>query len=476
VQRFDIFNKDPIQFARFHRYLSYVLVITVIVVGVGIKFPIQNPFLLIFILLTSAIIQNEFFSGITRQHGYAVTKNVTLSLDTIVMTLCLVSMGLVIIPSTVLIVGLFFSAIWNRTSLLNMIANVLLALISFYLFSYLLGREQYWHSQNSIALSVVSVLCLVVYLGLRLVYYHYRVQSLTHDKKYLEEQVNKYLTLSNKLARYAPSQIWQSIIRGEQEAKIDNKRKKLTIFFSDIQGFTELSEKLLPDDLAFILNEYFEHMSELARKFGGTVDKFMGDAILIFFGDPDTKGAKEDAIACIDMAIAMRQQMKVLRQRWQNIGYDGLHIRIGVTTGYCHVGNFGTTSRMSYTIVGRDANLAARLQTAAEVDQILISEDTYQLIKDSFVCHSNGDLILKGLSGPVATWQVLEKQDQVEREASRWIDYELDGFNVQLNLDEMKFYESEKALHLLEQASKRLKTEIMKRELEQKHYDPSMDR
>lgn len=474
MQRFDIFNKDPIQFARYHRYISYALIIVIILVGLSTHLPILNPFLLIFTLILTPVIQNEFSSGLIRQYGDTTTRNIILYVDTIVITFCLVSVDLAIIPSIAAILGLIFSVVWNRTNILNCIINILLALFSFYLFNYLLGIEHFHFKENSVALTVATIFALTIYLGLGLVYYHHRLQALNKDKKYLEEQVNKYLSLSNKLARYAPSQIWQSIIRGEQEARIDNKRKKLTIFFSDIQGFTELSEKLLPDDLAFILNEYFEHMTELARKFGGTVDKFMGDAILIFFGDPETKGAKEDAISCIDMAIAMRQQMKVLRQRWQNIGYDGLHIRIGVTTGYCHVGNFGTTSRMSYTIVGRDANLASRLQTAAEVDQILISEDTYQLIKDSFVCHSNGDLILKGLSEPVATWQVLEKQDQVDKEATRWIDYELDGFNVQLNLDEMKFYESEKALQLLEQASKRLKAEIIKREMEPKIFDQQL--
>ncbi len=156
-------------------------------------------------------------------------------------------------------------------------------------------------------------------------------------------------------------------MKGESEAKIEYKRKKLTIFFSDIQGFTELSETLIPDDLAFLLNDYLSHMTEIAKQYEATVDKFMGDAILIFFGDPNSQGVEQDAKTCVDMAIAMRQQMKLLRERWVKMGYPPLHIRMGISTGYCHVGNYGAAHRMAYTIVGRDANLAARLQSAAEV-------------------------------------------------------------------------------------------------------------
>ena len=87
----------------------------------------------------------------------------------------------------------------------------------------------------------------------------------------------------------------------DTEAKIEYKRKKITVFFSDIQGFTELSETLIPDDLAFVLNDYLSHMTEIAKQYGATIDKFMGDAILIFFGDPDSQGVEQDAKNCIDM-------------------------------------------------------------------------------------------------------------------------------------------------------------------------------
>lgn len=90
------------------------------------------------------------------------------------------------------------------------------------------------------------------------------------------------------------------------------------------------------------------------------------------------------------------------------MGYPPLHIRMGISTGYCHVGNYGANHRMAYTIVGRDANLAARLQSAAEVDEILISEDTHNLIKNDYLCAPKEPIFLKGIKAPVRTWQVME--------------------------------------------------------------------
>lgn len=457
---FDLLNKDPLKFKRYHRYLSYGFLLLVFLVSLSTHGASFHYFYTLLVLIAIPLIENEGLNGITRQYGHNTTNNIILFLDALGIAIFINSVDLAVIPSLIAVLGFMFTALWSRSSLLNVISALLVGTFSFYLCTYLTGRSDIRFSATSIEASIVSVLCFAVYLGLGLAYYDSRNRFLDAQKKYAEEQVGKYLTLANKLARYAPSQVWQSIIRGEHEAKIDNKRKKLTIFFSDIQGFTELSERVLPDDLAFILNEYFEQMSEFARKYGGTVDKFMGDAILIFFGDPETKGVKEDAVACVDMAMAMRQHMKILRQRWKSLGYDGLHIRIGITTGYCHVGNFGTNSRMSYTIIGKDANLAARLQTAAEVDQILISDSTYQLIKDIYTCTPCGELSLKGLSEPVKSWQVESRTENKDIYDTRWLDYEFEGFNLQLNLNDLKLYESEKIIQALEQASKRLRNEV----------------
>ena len=182
-------------------------------------------------------------------------------------------------------------------------------------------------------------------------------------------------------------QVYKSIFSGEKNVKIEAYRKKLTVFFSDIKGFTDLTDRLEPEVLSSLLNNYLNEMSNIALKHGGTIDKFIGDAILIFFGDPETQGEKKDARACVLMALEMRERMKYLRRMWEDQGISKpLEIRIGINTGYCNVGNFGSEDRLDYTIVGGEVNLASRLESNAEVGQILISHETYSMVKEKILC------------------------------------------------------------------------------------------
>ena len=133
--------------------------------------------------------------------------------------------------------------------------------------------------------------------------------------------------------------------------------------------------------LSILLNSYLNEMSKIALKYGGTIDKFVGDAILIFFGDPETKGDKEDACSCVLMALEMQERMHHLKNLWENQGITNpLEIRIGINTGYCNVGNFGSENRLDYTIIGGEVNLASRLESNAMTGQILISQETLSLI------------------------------------------------------------------------------------------------
>ena len=181
-------------------------------------------------------------------------------------------------------------------------------------------------------------------------------------------EANDFLAgISMKLAKYLSPQIYKSIFSGQKDVAIATERKKLTIFFSDIKDFTTISERLQPEDLTQLLNEYFTEMSAIALRHGATIDKFVGDAILIFFGDPETKGVEEDARACLRMAVDMQQYMEQLNARWRKRGIDlPMQVRIGINTGFCNVGNFGSEDRMAYTIIGAEANIAARLQAIAE--------------------------------------------------------------------------------------------------------------
>jgi class 3 adenylate cyclase len=224
----------------------------------------------------------------------------------------------------------------------------------------------------------------------------------------LQESNQKLQMLSTKLSKYLSPQVYDAIFTGRTEAKQSNYRKKLTVFFSDIMGFTEMTDCMEPESLNQLLNYYLNSMTEIALKFGGTIDKFIGDAILVFFGDPESSGEKEDALNCIKMALEMRRYMQAGMNPVSSF-HTGqrLQIRIGINTGYCTVGNFGSENRLDYTIIGGQVNLASRLEGLAEPNQILISANTYELVREHIACREKGEVKVKGIAYPVKTYQVI---------------------------------------------------------------------
>jgi adenylate cyclase len=222
------------------------------------------------------------------------------------------------------------------------------------------------------------------------------------------ESANDFLaTLSMKISRYISPQVYKSIFSGQKDVTIHTERKKLTIFFSDIQDFTATTERLQPELITQLLNEYFTEMSTIAHQHGGTIDKFIGDAMLIFFGDPETKGDRADAQACLRMAWNMQRRLVELNAKWRASGIEHpFKARIGINSGYCNVGNFGSTDRMDYTIIGAEANLAARLQSIAEPGGIVISYETFALVSDVITAHALPSIAMKGISRDVVPYSV----------------------------------------------------------------------
>lgn len=251
----------------------------------------------------------------------------------------------------------------------------------------------------------------------------------------LKQARSKLEGLSQKLSRYLSPQVYQSIFEGKQDASIGSSRKKLTIFFSDIVGFTKQTEGMEAEDLAYILNSYLNRMAEIVIAHGGTLDKFIGDAVLVFFGDPDTNGAEADATACVEMALAMTKAITELNAAWEKKGIgSGFQVRIGVTTGYCTVGNFGSVQRMDYTIIGNQVNLASRLETAAEPGTILIAHETWLLVRDTFDCSPQTPIHVKGFERPILTYVVGGKRGNKDAgTAGERIEESCDGFSLALN-------------------------------------------
>jgi class 3 adenylate cyclase len=272
------------------------------------------------------------------------------------------------------------------------------------------------------------------------------------------DQNRKLQSLSVKLSKYLSPQLYRALFSGEKNVDITSRRKKLTVFFSDIAGFTEVTELLEPEQLTIFLNQYLLEMSAIALQYGATIDKFMGDAIMVFFGDTESRGPRDDAVACVEMAIAMQQRMGDLQAAWRERGHEHVfRLRIGINTGYCTVGNFGSEDRVDYTAIGKEVNLAARLQSHAEPGGILLAHETYSLVRDVVVAEEPVTVAIRGFSSPVTTHRVIGLQDG-GAPRQRVIRRETDG--LLLIIDPTKLTEGDRteAIAVLHEAAERLAT------------------
>ena len=207
------------------------------------------------------------------------------------------------------------------------------------------------------------------------------------------------------IRRYVPAQVADAILAGRHAPSSKHERRKLTIFFSDIVGFTDLSEELEPEDLSRVLNEYFAEMMQIAHRHGGTVDELSGDAILVFFGAPHATDDKDHALRAVRMALDMQAAMAGLEQRWRAAGITGsLRVRMGINTGVVTIGNFGSPDRMKYAALGKHVNLAARIQAHCEPGRVLLSQATWLLVQDQVRCAPAGEVQFKGIQKPVMTY------------------------------------------------------------------------
>ncbi len=282
------------------------------------------------------------------------------------------------------------------------------------------------------------------------------------DAKQRTEQANRLATeknrmleaLSSKLSKYLSPQLYRSIFSGEQDVAIASKRKKLTVFFSDIAAFTETTDNLESEDLTDVLNHYLTEMSAIALEYGATIDKFIGDAMLLFFGDPESRGIKEDAKACVMMAIAMQRRMRELEQEWRDRGLERpFRIRMGISTGFCTVGNFGSQDRMDYTIIGNEVNLAARLESVAEPGSILLAHETNALVQDIVLTEEQPPITVKGFLRPINTYKIVGAYDELV-ESGRIVLQERDGFRVLVDLTKQ---DKSGAIAILEEVLAQLK-------------------
>ena len=224
-------------------------------------------------------------------------------------------------------------------------------------------------------------------------------------EKTIEEQVNQ-LQRTEQLRRYVSPQVADAILAGEQPVAFASVRRNLTILYSDIRGFTQMAERMEPEELVDALNEYFSAMTDLVFSNGGTLDKYLGDGVLAFFGDRIP--FEDHAERAVATAFEMLTRVEELRDTWMRSDEE-LSIGVGISTGYVTVGNIGSSTRTDYTVVGNHVNVAARLATAAEPGQVLVAERTLAAVQERVDWIPVEDLVMKGVQRPVKVFALTNK-------------------------------------------------------------------
>lgn len=405
----------------------FVLILTVALIAIHMDFAPSSMALLVVVILPSLMI---LIYNYRRQASFWTSNIVIILLSIVIgsMQFCIVlSLSLAIFIGIRIIV----SDPENRSKLITV---AVVTVVAFYYVSVTINGASL-DCEGWLPPTVMLASAIVILFQFAEVYFRY----VANQERALQAKgrISTMVSVINKLTRYVPLQIWQPIVKTDSPVTVFNKRAKLSIMFSDIVGFTELSDSLSSDNIADILNTYMHSMTLIADKHGAVLDKFIGDGMVCFFGAPDTRGPRQDALNCVAMAIDMRREMRSLRHKWRLMGFEGLYIRIGITTGYCHVGNFGSNNRLSYTLVGKEANLASRIESIAHKGKILISESTYDYVCHDYVCEYVDAFELKGFDGKVHTWEVLDP-DANKGRLSKWVDHTLPGFNLHLNFMDMK--------------------------------------
>jgi adenylate cyclase len=210
------------------------------------------------------------------------------------------------------------------------------------------------------------------------------------------------------IRRYVPAQLAEKILTGEHAGAAHPERRKVTLFFSDVVGFTEAADQMEPEDLSALLNEYLSEMAKIADDFGATVNQFVGDGIMAFFGAPEATDDRDHALRAVRMALAMQRRMGDLREKWFREGVQTpFRIRIGINTGVASVGDFGSEGRTTYSAIGNQTNLTARIQEHCEPGRVLIGHTTWGLVKDAIPCEERGEIEIKGIHYPVRVYRVV---------------------------------------------------------------------
>jgi len=282
---------------------------------------------------------------------------------------------------------------------------------------------QYLFSHKGLILNLVYPLSVIILVYISITAYKYFTES--KQKRFIKNAFSTYL---------APAVVKQ-LIESPEKLVLGGEQRVITAFFSDIQGFTSISEGLAPEELVELLNEFLTEMTSIILKYEGTVDKFEGDAIIAFFGAPNELENQEEiaCMACIDM----QKRLSELREGWKISGKPELYMRIGLCTGQAVVGNMGSKTRMDYTMMGDTVNVAARLEGVNKIYGIytLISETTYNESGNKIIAREIDSINVVGKKNPVTVYQLLGYQKDIDEHMNKTIDNYSNGLYAYRNQD-----------------------------------------
>ncbi len=240
---------------------------------------------------------------------------------------------------------------------------------------------------------LAAILFFLVLTGLTVAARQHAERALQHSRELIQ--------------RYIPPAVAKRIIAGH-EAEIDTpQRRRLTVFFSDIVGFTDIADRVEPEVITQVLNEYLSSMSKIVDDSGGTLNEFSGDGIMALFGAPEAMEPKEQVRRAVDMALAMQHDMARLNENWRELGLgENLQVRMGINTGMLSVGSFGSQGRMTYTAIGLQTNVTNRIQARCQPGGVLLSDASWQLVRDEVACAPMGEIEVKGVHFPIKIYKI----------------------------------------------------------------------
>jgi adenylate cyclase len=211
--------------------------------------------------------------------------------------------------------------------------------------------------------------------------------------------------IKRAFTRYVAREVVEEILKDPENLVLSGERRQVTVLFCDVRGFTPMSERLAPEEVVLLLNDFYTLMIETTFKYDGTLDKFLGDAVMAVFGAP--MAHPDHSARAIRTALAMQEGITGLNERRQRDGKEAISVGIGVSAGEAVAGTVGTEDRMEYTVIGDSVNLAARLESNAKPGQILISHRTYERVRDLVDARPLGRIRVKGKEEEVEVYEVL---------------------------------------------------------------------